>query len=512
MREKDKIENVETFASNKEKKKKRILFYTPKTLRAELDKMGESTNKKEVLIIAGALLAFAFVLMRIFALKPVFFIPICLCFAYTIPFIIVHSKKRKYEKKRFQETNSYLSHMGQSFRDTKSILTSLNETENKYRSGRMKSTLQTAIKIIRDSANIQNGEKEALAYIEEEYGCKKLHSFHEYIIKAERRGGDCNEELTLLEKIKNEWARAVENGYKTFCSNIYLMYLEIAVLLIICAFIQSRLPNEFAIMHMTFIQVTNVILICLFTLIFILFDGKTAKNLLMDAKEMSEEEARKGFETIEKLDIKNNLIKGLPYAAIFLVLFGVMFFLTKKTVILGIGVVLMLIVLNIYNISYFAFKSQIKSELALSFPEWIFDVILLVQKENVQVAIIKSIDNAPAVLKHELYGLKDKIVAAPSDPNSYLSFLERFEIDGVEDAMRTLYSVSQGSGSKESLSVIAENNMQSLANAEKRRIESKNAYSAAYIYLPIMPCVFALIAYGGALLVNIFQTVMQLLG
>ena len=505
-------ENAEVLTSNEKKKKKRILFYTPKKFREEMDKMGESTNKKEVLVIIGILLTLAFVLMRIFKLKLGCFIPIALCFAYSIPFIIIHSKKRKYEKKRFKDAVSYLSHMGQSFRDTKSIFTSLNETEKKYRGGRMKETLRTAISIIQNSANTQKGEEDALAYIEEEYGCKKMRSFHEYIIKAERRGGDCSAELTLLEDIKNGWAQAVENGYHAFRSNIYLMYLEIVVLLVICAFIQSRLPNEFAITHMGFVQGTNVVLICLFTFIFNLFDGKTAKNLLMDAKEMSEEDVEKGFAAIEKLDVKNNLVKGLPYAAIFLLLFGVMFFLTRNKIVLGIGIVVMLIVLNIYNISYFAFKSQIKSELALSFPEWVFDVILLVQKENVQVAIIKSIEKAPPVLRHELYDLKEKIVAAPTDPNSYLTFLERFEIDNVEDTMRTLYSVSQGSGSKENISNIAKTNMQTLADTEKRRIESKNAYSAAYIYLPIMPCVLALIVYGGALLVNIFQTVLQLIG
>ena len=170
-----------------------------------------------------------------------------------------------------------------------------------------------------------------------------------------------------------------------------------------------------------------------------------------------------------------------------------------------------MIVSNIYNISYFAFYAQIKSELAAGVPEWVFDVVLLLQRENVQVAILKSIDNAPPVLKHELYSLQQKIIDAPADPNSYLTFLDRFEIDGVEDAMRTLYSISQGTGSAQNIGTIAETNMRMLSEAEKRRIERDNAFSTVYIYFPILPCVFVLLVYGGALLYNVFTTVMSLL-
>ncbi len=498
--------------SNKDIKKKRLVFLTPKKLKNELNQMGETCNKKEVLLTSGILLLLGFLMMKLFALKPICLIPIYLCLFYILPFILLNNKKRKYEIHRFKDASSYLSHMGQSFRDTKSILTSLKETENKYREGRMKDTLQVAIATIQNSSNIKNGEKEALAYIEEMYGCKKMHSFHDFLIKAETRGGDCEEELTLLEKLKNEWAMAVDNGYHVFKSNIYLLYFEMSILLGVLAFIQAQLPYDFSIRNMNVIQAANVILVCLFAFIFKFFDKKTAKDLLKGPKEMSSEEVEKGFATIAKLDIPNNLKRGMPYALIFLVLFGVMFFFARNVAILAIGLVVVLIVLNIYNISYFAFYQQIKAELQNAFPEWVFDVILLLQKENVQVAIIKSIDNAPPVLQHELRILQTKLIDAPTDSNSYLTFLDRFEIDGVEDAMRTLYSISQGTGTNKGIATIAEANMHSLAEAEKRKIEMNNAYSTAYIYLPILPCVFALIVYGGALLYNVFTTVMQLLG
>ncbi len=77
--------------------------------------------------------------------------------------------------------------------------------------------------------------------------------------------------------------------------------------------------------------------------------------------------------------------------------------------------------------------------------------------------------------------------------------------------MRTLYSISQGTGSAQNIGTIAETNMRMLSEAEKRRIERDNAFSTVYIYFPILPCVFVLLVYGGALLYNVFTTVMSLL-
>lgn len=493
------------------KKKKRTWLLTPKKLKNELEAIGESCNKKEIIATGAALLGIGLLLMKLFALKIIFFVPIALCLLYVFPFVILNAKKRKYEKNRFQNAASYLSHMNQSFQDTKSILTSLKETERKYRDGKMRNTLRAAIDHIQKSKNVRLGEQEALQMIEAEYDCRKMRTFHDFIVKAEAHGGECSKELKLLEKIKNEWVLAVENGYRTFCSNIYLMYFEAVILLIICAFIQQRFPGEFSVYRMRVVQIANTLLICLFIFLFKFFDRRSAKSLLADAKTMAEEEVEKGYATIEKLDIKNNLKRGLPYGLIFIVLFGVLFFFTKSKAVLAIGLVIILIVSNIYNISYFAFYAQIKSELAAGVPEWVFDVVLLLQRENVQVAILKSIDNAPPVLKHELYSLQQKIIDAPADPNSYLTFLDRFEIDGVEDAMRTLYSISQGTGSAQNIGTIAETNMRMLSEAEKRRIERDNAFSTVYIYFPILPCVFVLLVYGGALLYNVFTTVMSLL-
>ena len=100
---------------------------------------------------------------------------------------------------------------------------------------------------------------------------------------------------------------AVDNGYHVFKSNIYLLYFEMSILLGVLAFIQAQLPYDFSIRNMNVIQAANVILVCLFAFIFKFFDKKTAKDLLKGPKEMSSEEVEKGFATIAKLDIPNNL-------------------------------------------------------------------------------------------------------------------------------------------------------------------------------------------------------------
>ncbi|MDD6451303.1 MAG: hypothetical protein PUF56_05140, partial [Lachnospiraceae bacterium] len=71
---------------------------------------------------------------------------------------------------------------------------------------------------------------------------------------------------------------------------------------------------------------------------------------------------------------------------------------------------------------------------------------LLLQTENVQVAILTSFPDAPAVLKSDLDQLIRDLEQDPVSIHPYLNFLKDYTLPEVRSAMKMLYSLSEGKG------------------------------------------------------------------
>lgn len=106
-----------------------------------------------------------------------------------------------------------------------------------------------------------------------------------------------------------------------------------------------------------------------------------------------------------------------------------------------------------YNDSFIldriAKKAAMKSvtrALEEAFPEWLMQVSLLLQTENVQVAIMKSYKDAPPVMKPALKELIGGLKKEPDSINPYLNFLSEYTLPEVRSSMKMLYSLSIGSG------------------------------------------------------------------
>lgn len=71
----------------------------------------------------------------------------------------------------------------------------------------------------------------------------------------------------------------------------------------------------------------------------------------------------------------------------------------------------------------------------------------MLQNNNVQVALARSAEGAPVVLREELTGLTERISRAPERLDSYTGFCEEFDIPEAASCMKMLYAFSEnGSG------------------------------------------------------------------
>lgn len=487
----------------KEKKKRK--FKTPMEMTAELKAIGESYSRYGKLLAYVSIIAITIVIGLLFSLPAWMIVVCCVFYIVMTPKLLYNYKKQRYEKKKFDDACAYLSQMNQSFTSTHNILASLRETQSTFTEGKMKTALQKAIEKIENSyTDVRRAEEEALAEIEKEYNCEKTRNLHDYLIRAEARGGDCTEEFKIIDRINGVWKTAILDHYKRMVSFRNMVALYFGLLLAVCIYLLRAIPNIVDLMGNGIVQFTNMIEIILFIMVFAFTDGKLNHSLLRDAKYMSEQSARSASEYVSNFDGKKERKRYMPMILLTAFL-SIAYILMKPSVlavVLGIG--FFLLVFNIHKLIYYLNWIMLKSEMKKAFPKWLFDVFLLMQTESVEASIFYSREYAPPVLITELERVCDYLMESPGNPDAYMSFLAEFRIEGVESAMRNLYSMAVGTGNREVMTASIEQSMTLLSKAEKVAIKTKGDITAVYQYIPLAFMTLGMIAYMAALVIEVF--------
>ncbi len=99
-----------------------------------------------------------------------------------------------------------------------------------------------------------------------------------------------------------------------------------------------------------------------------------------------------------------------------------------------------------HSLALHALRKRLTREVEKCFPGWLMSMSLLLQTENVQVAIFRSYENAPGVLKPPLAKLIGRLRKDPTDKVAYADFLSELSLPQVRSTMKMLDSISEGSG------------------------------------------------------------------
>lgn len=482
--------------------KKKNMIYSPMKMTESLKEMGESYTRKKMILSYGALLLIAVILGMLFELKVVYLVIVGIVYMLFVPQLLYNQKKQSYELRRFNDVNAYMSQMAQSFTSTGNILNSLTETADTFPSGRMHDTLKTAISTLNEETDVDKAIEETFSQIEEKYNCEKLRNLHEFLVMAQERGGNCEVEFAILEKTRIAWENAISKyrnddvGVRNACSILY------GLMLLLCIVIMNAFPNELSIVGMEFIQVVNTIMLSLFVVFFAMLDTRINGSLLRNPQFMSLEMAEAYFKTIQGTTSPKERQKYIVYPIITAVVVIVIFLMNPSPIIAAIGVILVILASSMEKIVLAVTVSTLKSEIQKAFPKWLFDIMLRIQKESVDSAILNSVNSAPPVLQAELKRICHMIRRKPGDPDAYMSFLADFNILQIETAMRKLYSLSVGTGGNgDVMKTIIETNMDFLTEAEKKSIEVKSDTSTLYQFLPIMITSVGMLTYCVAIVI-----------
>mgnify|MGYP006971252545 CR=1 FL=1 len=198
-----------------------------------------------------------------------------------------------------------------------------------------------------------------------------------------------------------------------------------------------------------------------------------------------EEKISKYFGMVNRYDQKKEAKKSLFLAGPAFGGSGVLFIMGSHVgaAVLGITGIFLL---NQHRIGYRIAYDKVVQEINRVFPTWLMEMALLLQGNNVQVSIEKTIDHAPAVLKNDLQKLSDSLKRTPDAIEPYLEFLGMFELSAVLSSMKMLYAISEsGTGNAQSqIRILVQRNSKMMDKAEKISNERCLAGVNGIFYLP----------------------------
>ncbi len=466
------------------KRKNGLRFLRYRNLSYELVKYGYEYTPKKALLVYGVIVLIAAIFGLLYKLKLPYIAAIGVIGVIFSPVIILQTMKGRYHTAMFSMANNYMDQFLYSFKRTGTILNSLVESAIIFEEGIFHQVLEKAIEHIQYATDSEDPEREALDIVEEFFHCERIDVIHSFVISAQRRGGDTSGSIDLLSKNRSMWAERISNLQKEFQVVKRNIMIALFATLLICILPLYLLGGNLDISSIPLCQISAVILIGICMLIYVKADKKLCRNWI--GKEADNTGIGKKYIQVKNYDEVKEAKHSQKIAIIPALLFIGAFFYLKNLAVLVAGAVVVLFLIYQHKIGYHLAKKKVAREIEKQFPNWLIEVALLLQTDNVQMAIRKSMDSAPEVL---LYPLEELVSELEEDPNAaspYHRFLKEYRNPEVQSAMKILYALSSGNAGDASQQIeeLLERNNAMMDKSEKLEQEDKIAGMRVYIVLP----------------------------
>lgn len=360
--------------------------------------------------------------------------------------------KRKYENHRFTDAEIYMEQMLYTFGRQQKILATLEDVAPIFPKGKMHVAIEAAIQTILYDYDSVDSAKKGMSIIEEAYSNERLAGMHRFMQKVEDIGGDYKASITLLLKDKEVWVKQTK-AYQEDCKKAKRnVCIAIAISLGICMVTNLIIPKSIAISQTLIYRISVCMLIFLELLVFTKMDHMLSVNWLERTSEMKEKEICKKYECVIHYDKAKEQRKSILWALAPLLLFFIFLFISNKVGII-VSLILVIFMLFQHKIGHIMATKSIQKEIEKAYPQWLLEISLWLQTDNVQVSLSKTLDTSPAVLQPELRRLMEQLKDNPESVQPYLTFLEEFHLPDIQAAMKMLYSISVGNNDEASVQI-----------------------------------------------------------
>ncbi|MBO5372425.1 MAG: hypothetical protein J6A75_06875 [Lachnospiraceae bacterium] len=447
-------------------------------------------NTENVLYLILSVLLISLLLGYFYRLKIIVLLIMLCVEAAAIPFWMKVKRKARKEKIRFTEANMYMEQILYSFRKNPKILSALKDVEKLFPNGNMRKCIQNAIEYMQETYGEDLLMEKALKIIETAYPAQRITYAHRLMLKVERLGGNCEASIRILLADRNVWEKET-NTYQKRCSvqkrNIVLAILLSCLLCLMTPILCQSALQKVSITEHVFYQGSTLILFLCSIGIYLYTEKYFAKDWLQEKSYRSTKNILQKYEKIINYNAAKERIKSILWAMPIGIIMGISAICGYWKLTAGLCPVFIFLLLQ-HRVDYSLAKKAVVHEIRKAFPEWLMEVSLLLQTENVANSIRKSIEYAPDILKSELNFLVQKLESAPESNIPYSEFLQEFSIPEIASAMGMLYSISDGSGSDAIVQMgeILERNAEWMGNAESLSNQDKLAKMYLLFLLPAL--------------------------
>ena len=404
-----------------------------KKLSDELVKYGYVFSLPKMIITYLLMVVFTILLGLFFQLNAIFIVALCICACLMLPLYIKNYNYNRYQQQRFSDVNVYMEQFMYSFMKTGKILSTLYDVRELFLKGKMCDVINKSIKYIKDTYEESDVEGKALEIISAEYQYEGLKTMHGFALSVEANGGAYISCMQLILEARRMWADRVYEQMKIRKHQKVLVLMSIITSLILCSvlyYMSDRM--DVSVGSEMISQIVTFVVIFLDMWIYYLADRKLSVDFL--------EEDNKDDEIMVAKYKRFQKYKEKPSS---------------------------------HYLSIRIARKQLTRAFEKEFPRWLLQVSLLLQSENVQVAIFKSLKDAPVLMQDELAKLILELKSEPTSMKPYNNFLEDYNMPEVRSAMKMLFSLSEGTGANASDQIedIIRRNQQMMNKAEKLRME-----------------------------------------
>lgn len=390
---------------------------------------------------------------------------------------------RKIQQARFTDANIYMEQVLYSFRKNHKILSALSDVERIFPGGAMKSSIGEALSYIRETYGEGRVMEKALNVIEKEYPAQRITYIHRLMLKTERLGGDCDASVKILLKDRDVWEKETVS-YQKKCQfqrrNILAAILLSCLLCLLTPVLCRGALQDLSVTKNPIYQVSTLIMLLSSLFLYLLTEKYFTRDWLAKKSYRDSKSSLDRYEKVVSYDFPRERKKSLVMAAPGWVI--LLFFLVKGHWFLVAGLFPLCLLFTFqHRIDYSLARKSVIHEIRKAFPDWLMEVSLLLQTENVGNSLEKSMENAPDILKPELRRLVEDLKVSPESNVPYSRFMQAFAIPEISSAMGMLYSLSDGSGSDAEIQMeeILSRNARWMAESEAMSNQDK----AAKMYL-----------------------------
>ena len=412
-----------------------------------------------------------------------------------IPKYRTRYRKMKEYQQRFFDVSMYLDTILYSFIKEEKVELAVRDVYHALPEGKMKIVVGMAHDYMTMAYEDVEFLGESLAMIDQEYPCKRMRDVHNFMTHVEYYGGEIEKPVSLLLADKSRWEKRIKEEMANRNKQFVDVLLSVIASLVICGAILYLPIMDMDISREPLLQILAVILIVIDAWILYRAQRFVAVDWIGLQLQDKEELYQKKMQEYQEYDEQKQKRLSYILAGIGAIV-TIIVFCTGNQWMTMLCLTVVLLFLNQHKVGKYLLEKKLRREIMYAFPNWLLDLVLLLQSENVQVALQKSKEFVPGVLRKELYQLTEQLEMEPESAKPYHEFLKNFFIPEINSAMGILYSIAIGNSGNadKQISELVDKNMELLDMTERQMLKRQAGEMQILFLLPVLVASFKLIA------------------